>query len=432
MSEKKSPQEWMQDWQALQKQYWSAWSDATRQVTGQAPVPTTPWHEGLEQWSRMFTDAGKQTETAERVLGSAKGYVALMQSMLAAAAGRSDVSGAMQGGPMQAGPMQAWSDALRTGFNMPGIDPALLNNPMAAMLQGIRGDGVQGFDKLAQSFAPFLAQAKQEGMSWLQAPAFGFAREHQEHYQKMFAAFVEYQDALKRYNELMLRSSQRSFEIFESKLGERAEPGRQIESLRGLYDLWVDAAEEAYAQIALSEEFRKVYGDVVNSQMRVRAQVQAEIERVGTDLGMPTRTELNSVHKRLHELRREFRNANGADAAEQIGQLREEVRRLRAQLDARASDTAPKATVAKTAAAKAEPARAARKKHHPHRYQPESDGTQQAKPDKKPGKRAAAVARPRSASKHAASSFGEAISTMRANVATTASSGKRTRSRSKS
>jgi class III poly(R)-hydroxyalkanoic acid synthase PhaE subunit len=426
MSEKKSPQEWAQDWQALQKQYWSAWSDATRQVTGQAPAPTTPWHEGLEQWSRMFTDAGKQTETAERVLGSAKGYVSLMQSMLAAAAGSGDMSGAMQ-----AGPMQAWTDALRTGFNMPGIDPALLNNPMAAMLQGIRGDGVQGFDKLAQSFAPFLAQAKQEGMSWLQAPAFGFAREHQEHYQKMFAAFVEYQDALKRYNELMLRSSQRSFEIFESKLAERAEPGRQIESLRGLYDLWVDAAEEAYAQIALSEEFRKVYGDVVNSQMRVRAQVQAEIERVGTDLGMPTRTELNSVHKRLHELRRELRNANGADAAGQISELREEVRRLRAQLDARGNDAAPKAAAAKPAPAKAEPARAARKKHHPHRYQPESDGTQQAKPDKKPGKRAAAVARPRSATKRAASSFGDAISAMRANVATTAPAGKRKRSRSK-
>ena len=426
MSEKKSPQEWMQDWQALQKQYWSAWSDATRQVTGQAPAPTTPWHEGLEQWSRMFTDAGKQTETAERVLGSAKGYVALMQSMLAAAAGKGDIAGAMQ-----AGPMQAWTDALRNGFNMPGIDPALLNNPMASMLQGIRGDGVQGFDKLAQSFAPFLAQAKQEGMSWLQAPAFGFAREHQEHYQKMFAAFVEYQDALKRYNELMLRSSQRSFEIFESKLGERAEPGRQIESLRGLYDLWVDAAEEAYAQIALSEEFRKVYGDVVNSQMRVRAQVQAEIERVGTDLGMPTRTELNSVHKRLHELRRELRNTNDAEAAGQISELREEVRRLRTQLDARGNDAAPKAVAAKSAPAKAEPARAARKKHHPHRYQPESDGTQQAKPDKKPGKRAAAVARPPSATKRAASSFGDAISAMRANVATTAPGGKRKRSRSK-
>src|SRR4029078_4449988 len=91
--------------------------------------------------------------------------------------------------------------------------------------------------------------------------------------------------------------------------------GRQIDSVRALYDLWVDAAEEAYAEIALSEEFRQVYGDVGNSQMRVRSQLQQEVERIGVDLGMPTRTELNSVHKRLHDLRRELRNGREARGA---------------------------------------------------------------------------------------------------------------------
>ena len=89
MSDKKSPQDWMKDWQALQKQYWNAWSDATKQSVGQPPSPAMPWHEGLEQWSRMFAGSGKQSETAERLMGSAKNYVALMQSMVAAATGKS-------------------------------------------------------------------------------------------------------------------------------------------------------------------------------------------------------------------------------------------------------------------------------------------------------------------------------------------------------
>jgi len=405
MSEKKSPQESMQDWQALQQQYWGAWSDATRQMTGQPP-PATPWQEGIEQWSRMFGNSGQQSETAERMLGSAKGYVALMQSMLAAATG--------QGGG--SAPMQGWTDALRGGFNMPGLDPSLFNNPMAAMLQGIRGDGTQGFDQLAQSFAPFLAQAKQEGKSWLQVPAFGFAREHQEQYQKSIAAFVEYQEALKGYNEVILKVSRRSFEIFETKLSERAEPGRQIESLRALYDVWVDAAEEAYAEIALSEEFRKVYGDVVNAQMRVRSHVQAEVERVGAELGAPTRTELNSVHKRLHELRRELRaGGSGGDAATQIRELRDEVRRLREQLDVlrggAAREPAPSARVA-------EPKRAEARKqgqHAPRKHTPEPTAIQKKQPAKPSRKRAAAVARPRTATKKAAS-FKDAISTMRSTV----------------
>ena len=92
----------------------------------------------------------------------------------------------------------------------------------------------------------------------------------------------------------------------------------------------VDAAEEAYAEIALSDEFRRVYGDVVNAQMRVRSHVQAEVERIGTDLGMPTRTELNSVHKRLHEMRRAGKN--GSD--KRVAELEREVAALRGEVAA--------------------------------------------------------------------------------------------------
>src|SRR5690348_7480259 len=71
------------DWQALSQQYWNAWTDATRNVFGAAANTTTadkmPWHEGLEQWSRMF-DAGKthgaQNEIVERLLAGARSYFA--------------------------------------------------------------------------------------------------------------------------------------------------------------------------------------------------------------------------------------------------------------------------------------------------------------------------------------------------------------------
>ena len=367
----------------MQQQYWNAWSDATRQSVGQTPSAATPWHEGLEQWSRMFAGSGQQSETADRLMSSAKNYVALMQSMVATASGKNVGAGA--------GPTQAWTDALRDGFNLPNMDAALLNNPMAAMLKGFSGQGAQSFEQLFANFAPFLAQAKQEGMSWLQAPAFGYAREHQEHYQKMLTAFAEYQEALKHYNALMLKSSQRSFGIFEGKLAERSEPGRQIDSMRGLYDLWVDSAEEAYAEIALSEEFRKVYGDVVNAQTRVRSQIQQEVERVGTDLGMPTRTELNSVHKRLHDLRRKVNDLN-PDAAAQIEVLRAEVLELK-QAMSRSRGQQPSPASSRKSAPKPQIVRAAK-----------------AAPVRK---RAAAVAKPKSVSKAGGSTFSEAISSMR-------------------
>jgi class III poly(R)-hydroxyalkanoic acid synthase PhaE subunit len=119
--------------------------------------------------------------------------------------------------------------------------------------------------------------------------------------------------------------------VFEDKLAERGEPGRQVDSVRGLYDLWVDAAEDAYAEIALSQEFREVYGALVNAQMRVRRNVQKEVERVATDLGMPTRSEIDSMGKRLHALHRDAKNRAEAlpELMAEVAALRAEVERLR-------------------------------------------------------------------------------------------------------
>jgi class III poly(R)-hydroxyalkanoic acid synthase PhaE subunit len=348
--------EWMDQWQALSRQYWNAWQDLSREAGASAgkDPSATPWHEGFEQWSRMFAGSGKQGETIERVLASAKSFTQFMQSMLQAATA--------------GGTATNFTDALRNGFNMPGM-AGMFTNPMATALRDISGQGAKGFQQMMEQFAPGgdpMAELK----SWLRVPAFGFLREHQEHYQKMAAALVDYQEQNGRYNALILKSSQRAFEKFESKLAAREEPGRQIDSLRALYDLWVDAAEESYAEIALSPEFREVYGALVNAQMRVRSQIQQEVERIATDFGMPTRSELDSIGQRLHDLRRELRNGGrgeaSGDLAREVDRLRREVAALKAAVAAKPREPAPtKPAAAPTKAPRHQRARPAAKKRPP-------------------------------------------------------------------
>jgi class III poly(R)-hydroxyalkanoic acid synthase PhaE subunit len=306
------------DWQAMSQQYWNAWNDATRKafgVNGDKPVgDKSPWHEGLEQWSRMF-DAGKaqdaQSEVVERLLAGARSYFSLLQTL------------AEKGADGKADP-QAWSDKVRESFNFPGADAAMFDNPLARALRELAGQGAKGFEQMMEAVQP----AMRELHALLDLPAFGYAREHQEHYQRMGKAWLDYQHETNRYNALIARASRRAFEVFEDKLAERSEPGRQVDSARGLYDLWVDAAEDAYAEVALSDEFREVYGALVNAQMRVRQNVQKEVERVATDLGMPTRTEIDSMGKRLHALHRDAK-----DHAEALPQLIAEVAALRAEVE---------------------------------------------------------------------------------------------------
>lgn len=298
-----SNSDWLGQWQAFARQYSNAWQDLARNATATAAPAATP--PGFEAWSRMFPAQGAQAETVERLVESARGYASFLQSTLGALGGA-------QGAP-------AWSEAVLRGFSPDAATQAAFTPPFAAIA-----------DAFGTAMQPGSASA--ELKNWLNLPAFGLMREHQEHYRDSALAWIDYQEQQKRYGTLMMKAAKRGFELFEGKLSEREQPGRQIDSLRGLYDLWVDAAEEGYAEIALSTEFREAYGALVNAQMRVRSQLAKEVERVAAELGMPTRSEVDSIGERLQALRREVRAASGRDRtglAAEVAALREEVAALK-------------------------------------------------------------------------------------------------------
>ncbi|HVF34775.1 MAG TPA: class III poly(R)-hydroxyalkanoic acid synthase subunit PhaE [Candidatus Saccharimonadia bacterium] len=269
------------DWEALNQQFWKAWSSGVPDAAAPAPGKL-PWHEGLEQWSRLFAGSGDQGEVVERMLAGARQFATFAQ-----AAG-------------QGAGANPWSAA---SMQPPGGASAFAN-PMLDAMRSLSGAGATGFEDLAAQTQRMVEPMKQEMAGLMSMPAFGSSREQQERAQKLAASLTGYREWFGRYQGLMLQASKRAYELMEAKLAERNEPGREIATLRGLYDVWIDAAEEGYAEVALSPEFRKVYGELVNAQMRVRKHVNEETERSTQTLGMPTRTEVNAVHARLVEVRR--------------------------------------------------------------------------------------------------------------------------------
>ena len=286
-----------QDFERLARQYWAAWGDALRGASpGSAQAGAHAWQDAIDWWTRYAHGSRSGINDAlERFNSQARDWYGHMQQVAAQFAGRDHVAGDIA---------QAWKEALG----------AAGSNPFPEMLRSMRGQGLAGLDQWVEDAAPWLEAVRGEGMAWLRLPAFGAGREHQEQLQALARATVEYEEANSAYNALMLKASQRAFTLFEDKLASREEPGRQVETPRALFDLWVDAAEEAYAEIALSQEFRHAYGALVNAQMRVRAGLQAQVERVCATLGMPTRTEVDAAHRKIVELERALRRLR--DAAE--------------------------------------------------------------------------------------------------------------------
>lgn len=312
--------DWLKQVGELQQQYWNGWRDMTAQaMAAAAPAPATPWQDGMDAWARAlgmkqpaatnpffaFTgNAFSQADPMARLLDEGKRYLGLLQGMMAG-----DGFTSMQGGFDP----RAWLEQMRSLHERFGQD-LLGKVESAPWLGGLQGAQVE---QLVKTFTGMPTHGmKQELQSWLDTPTFGLNREHQERAQGLASAWLDYLEAQKRYDELMLVSARRTFDLLEGKLAEREQPGRQIETARALYDLWIDAAEEAFAEVAMSGDYRILYGELVNTQMRVRAGINGEIERIGAQFGLPTRTEVDTLARQVRELKRELRRRNREAAAE--------------------------------------------------------------------------------------------------------------------
>jgi len=282
------------DFESLARQYWAAWGEGLRAAAPAGAGQVPDWKDAVDWWSRLAHGGRTEANDAvERFNRQARNWFGQMQQVAARFAGQD--AGA-------ADIAAEWKRALgATG-----------ENPFPEMFRAMRGNGARGLEQWVEDASPWLDAMRREAGSWLGMPAFGLGREHQERLQKLAQAQIDLQQRESAYNALMLKSLQRAYELFEGKLAEREEPGRQLKSARELFDLWIDAAEESYADIALSPEFREVYGALVNAQMRLRAGVQKEVELAGAMLGMPTRTELDSAHRKIAELERALRRMRDA------------------------------------------------------------------------------------------------------------------------
>ncbi|MQP74643.1 class III poly(R)-hydroxyalkanoic acid synthase subunit PhaE [Stenotrophomonas sp. MYb238] len=317
------------------KRSWEAWLQAMGQGGAAAAGDLPPWREGIEQWARLVgADAAPQVqELGARFQQQAGDWLGTMQQVAARFAGRDTSAGEVAG---------AWREAVQ------GQGDAMLR----WMLDAAKGGNALGDQPWIRSFA----QALQSGFGeadWLNAPAFGPGREHQVRWQALLRTQREYQARMDAYVESIRGVLDDAFRRFEAKLAGHDAPGSQLTSARAMFDLWIDAAEEAYAAVAMSEDFQRIYADLANTQMRLRAATRQELERACELMGVPTRTEMDAAHRRIAELERWVRRmaAGRAEPAPAPGT------RAAGKAEKKQPASAPKAKTAakpgKTAAKKA-------------------------------------------------------------------------------
>jgi class III poly(R)-hydroxyalkanoic acid synthase PhaE subunit len=334
---------WADVWIDAQRQYMDAWSSLIkRSGAGDASGARNPFMQGFEQWSSMALSALPEgsRNVGERLMELNRGYLQVAQNMW------SMVEGARKAAEAGADWQKAWKQQLGqlqemmqgfAGKSAPSAGlatfwgmPLQHFRQMASSMSAMPGDVEKSLREGAPLSPEMLGRAVD---SMLSTPSLGYTREWQEDAQEWMGFWLDHMQALQEYEGVFAKVASRAFDLVSARLLKMAQTGKSFESLREVYDLWVDCGEEAYGELSNTEEFARVQAHLTNTLMALKHHEQHLMTEVQGSLNMPTRRELNTTHARVHGLRRELRVAGHRiedleEALEELEELRAAVRAL--------------------------------------------------------------------------------------------------------
>jgi class III poly(R)-hydroxyalkanoic acid synthase PhaE subunit len=94
---------------------------------------------------------------------------------------------------------------------------------------------------------------------------------------------------------------------FSLALNEKAETGEKLESVRDVLTIWVETANTALLEMQRTEPYLESQRELVNASTQLRLAQQDIAQFYSEMFAVPTRTEIDDVHKAVTELRREVR-----------------------------------------------------------------------------------------------------------------------------
>ena len=313
------------EWQDAQQRYWESWQETYGQMfdqksPGSSPSNTSnnPWLQMSKQWEELLNShvSVDNNQTAEGMASLGKSYLSVGQAFWEALEQARDT--ASKG--------QSWQNVLSDAFLQmhqawPAANPSPYENLSMGQAASVWQLPLDAWKRVAHYFSVAPGDMH-KGMHefaglgvgsnsfvdwWLSVPQVGYSRERQAQIQHWGGLSTQYLKSVQDYVLVLGDVTKRAINILGEKLAKAAKQKQAIDSLRVVYDLWIDSGEEAYAEFVSKPEFSNLQAQQVNALMRLKQHEQLMIEQAMGALNMPTRRELDTTHRRVHELRRELR-----------------------------------------------------------------------------------------------------------------------------
>ncbi|MBI3441944.1 MAG: class III poly(R)-hydroxyalkanoic acid synthase subunit PhaE [Proteobacteria bacterium] len=292
------------DWFSAQQQYWDAWFEAQRRsLSGQGPDFSSgfqgPWADFFKEWrNTVFKDQQADGAGAfqQRFILCGEQFLNMMQQFYQATG--------------QAKPIDQmateWVNTLQQFFTdslQAASQPFDVSEGYKAFMENLAKAGQAWTSAFQSGKNPFSTFDPLGAFTTM--PGLGYTREKQEQWNNLYNQWVEFQRKSRAYDVAMSKIGLEAVQKFQEYLANPPQDQEPLTSLKGIYTKWVDLCEEIYGRYAMSDEYTRLYGEVVNALMAFKQQQNKLTDDAVGQFNLPTRREIDSLHERLQALRRE-------------------------------------------------------------------------------------------------------------------------------
>lgn len=124
---------------------------------------------------------------------------------------------------------------------------------------------------------------------------------------RVVQAWMEVRRRGLEHNAVVLQAWLRAGQAFTEEAGGRTRADGHVQDQKALLALWTETANRVLLETQRSEPFLKTQAAMIRAGTELRLAQQDAAERWAESFGLPTRTELDDVHRTVTELRRELR-----------------------------------------------------------------------------------------------------------------------------
>ena len=170
---------------------------------------------------------------------------------------------------------------------------------------------------------------------FLDSPTLGYTREFETMLRQGFKAWQNYRRADFEYQLVVINAWVKTFEKLQQELVGLSQKGETITSLEQFATVWTTLAEDAFSDVFRSEKYIRAQGKLLKATMNFRIQQRQMVEWICKIADIPTRSEVDEIHRTNYELRKEVKAlkknlATTAQAGASVTTLQTEIEALKA------------------------------------------------------------------------------------------------------